>query len=69
MSAAERFLDTNVLLYLLSGDDSKADRAEGELNAGDKIAVGFATAKVDQQGSLPAGMGGRGPGGGGGRRP
>jgi len=42
---------------------------EGELNAGDKIAVGFATAKVDQQGSLPAGMGGRGPGGGGGRRP
>ena len=42
---------------------------EGELNPGDKIAVGFATAKVDQQGSLPAGMGGRGPGGGGGRRP
>ncbi len=42
---------------------------EGELNAGDKIAVGFMTAKVDQQGSLPAGMGGRGPGGGGGRRP
>jgi HlyD family secretion protein len=43
---------------------------EGELNVGDKIAVGFATAKVDQQGSLPAGMGGRGPGGGGGgRRP
>jgi HlyD family secretion protein len=42
---------------------------DGELNAGDKIAVGFATAKVDQQGSLPAGMGGRGPGGGGGRRP
>jgi HlyD family secretion protein len=40
---------------------------EGELNVGDKIAVGFATAKVDQQGSLPAGMGGRGPGGG--RRP
>jgi len=43
---------------------------EGELNVGDKIAVGFSTAKVDQQGSLPAGMGGRGPGGGGGgRRP
>jgi HlyD family secretion protein len=38
---------------------------DGELNVGDKIAVGFATAKVDQQGSLPAGMGGRGPGGGG----
>jgi HlyD family secretion protein len=33
---------------------------EGELSAGDKIAVGFATAKVDQSGSLPAGMGGRG---------
>jgi HlyD family secretion protein len=43
---------------------------EGELNPGDKIAVGFTTAKVDQQGSLPTGMGGRGPGGGGGgRRP
>jgi HlyD family secretion protein len=40
---------------------------EGELKTGDKIAVGFMTAKVDQQGSLPAGMGGRGPGGG--RRP
>jgi HlyD family secretion protein len=42
----------------------------GELKEGDKIAVGFMTAKVDQQGSLPGGMGGRGPGGGGGgRRP
>ena len=42
---------------------------EGDLKAGDKIAVGFATAKVDQQGALPPGMGGpRGPGGGGGRR-
>ena len=30
---------------------------DGELNVGDKIAVGFATAKVDQQGSLPAGHG------------
>ena len=39
MSAAERFLDTNVLLYLLSGDDSKADRAEGELNAGGVVSV------------------------------
>jgi HlyD family secretion protein len=37
---------------------------EGDLKPGDKIAVGFATAKVDQQGALPAGMGGRG-----GRRP
>jgi HlyD family secretion protein len=44
---------------------------DGDLKPGDKIAVGFVTAKVDQQGSLPAGMGaGRGPGGGGGgRRP
>jgi HlyD family secretion protein len=42
---------------------------EGDLTDGDKIAVGFATAKVEQAGSLPAGMGGRGPGGGGGRRP
>jgi hypothetical protein len=34
------------------------------------IAVGFATAKVETQGTLPPGMGGqRGPGGGGGRRP
>ena len=39
MSAAERFLDTNVLLYLLSGDDVKADRAEGELRAGGVISV------------------------------
>jgi predicted nucleic acid-binding protein len=28
MSAAEDFFDTNVLLYLLSGDAAKADRAE-----------------------------------------
>ena len=31
---AERFIDTNVLLYLLSGDSSRADRAEEELGAG-----------------------------------
>jgi len=38
---------------------------------GDRIAVGFATAKVDSQGTLPPGMGGPRPGGGpgGGRRP
>lgn len=43
---------------------------EGDLNPGDKIAIGFATAKVETQGTLPPGMGGqRGPGGGGGRRP
>ena len=39
MSAAERFLDTNVLLYLLSGDESTADRAESELNAGGVVSV------------------------------
>jgi len=43
---------------------------EGDLKPGDKIAVGFATAKVEGAGTLPPGMGGpRGPGGGGGRRP
>ena len=43
---------------------------EGDLKPGDKIAIGFATAKVETQGTLPPGMGGqRGPGGGGGRRP
>ncbi len=43
---------------------------DGDLKPGDKIAVGFATAKVEGQGTLPPGMGGqRGPGGGGGRRP
>ncbi len=43
---------------------------EGDLKPGDKIAIGFATAKVEGQGTLPPGMGGqRGPGGGGGRRP
>jgi predicted nucleic acid-binding protein len=39
MSAAERFLDTNVLLYLVSADAAKADRAEAELNAGGIVSV------------------------------
>jgi len=39
MSAAERFFDTNVLLYLLSGDDNRADRAEQELSAGGVVSV------------------------------
>ena len=39
MSAAERFFDTNVLLYWLSGDDNRADRAEQELSAGGVISV------------------------------
>ena len=39
MSAAERFLDTNVLLYLLSADSAKADWAEEALAAGATISV------------------------------
>ena len=39
MSAAERFLDTNVILHLLSGDDARADRAEKELTAGGVVSV------------------------------
>jgi len=39
MSAAERFFDTNVILYLLSGDDPRADRAEKELSAGGVVSV------------------------------
>jgi predicted nucleic acid-binding protein len=39
MSGAERFLDTNVLLYLLSADDTKADRAEAVLSGGGIVSV------------------------------
>lgn len=39
MSATDRFFDTNVLLYLLSGDDAKADRAEAALASGGVISV------------------------------
>ena len=39
MSAADRFFDTNVLLYLLSGDEAKADRAEEVLASGGVISV------------------------------
>jgi predicted nucleic acid-binding protein len=39
MSAAERFFDTNVILYLLSGDEARADRAEKELTAGGVVSV------------------------------
>ena len=39
MSAPERFFDTNILLYLLSVDESKSDRAEEELGAGGIISV------------------------------
>ena len=39
MSAADQLFDTNVLLYLLSSDESKADRAEQELSGGGAISV------------------------------
>lgn len=39
MSAARAFLDTNVLLYLLSADANKADRAEVTVAAGGLISV------------------------------
>ncbi len=39
MSATEVFLDTNVLLYLVSGDSEKADRAENLLASGGTINV------------------------------
>jgi predicted nucleic acid-binding protein len=39
MSAADNFFDTNVLLYLLSEDVAKADRAEELLGAGGIVSV------------------------------
>ena len=39
MGGAEPFLHTNVLLYLLSADAAKADRAEELLTAGGVISV------------------------------
>lgn len=39
MSGAETFFDTNVLLYLLSGDAAKADRAEQLLAGRGTISV------------------------------
>ena len=39
MSAADSFFDTNVLLYLLSADSSKADRAEDLIGRGGAISV------------------------------
>jgi len=39
MSGTDAFYDTNVLLYLLSGDASKADRAEALVAAGGIISV------------------------------
>jgi len=39
MPASEAFIDTNILLYLLSEDAEKADRAEAVLRAGGLISV------------------------------
>jgi predicted nucleic acid-binding protein len=39
MRGAERFFDTNVLLYLFSADAAKADRVESLLAAGGTIGV------------------------------
>lgn len=39
MSGAEVFLDTNVLLYVVSGDSAKADRAEELIAGGGVISV------------------------------
>ena len=39
MKAANRFFDTNVLLYLLSDDNRKADQAEELIAAGGVISV------------------------------
>lgn len=39
MSDGDRFIDTNVLLYLFSGDEAKADRAERELAAGGVVSI------------------------------
>lgn len=38
-AAVERFLDTNVLLYLVSEDAAFADRAEAEVGAGGVVSV------------------------------
>ena len=39
MSAAEVFYDTNVVLYLLSDDTAKSDRAEELLASGGRVSV------------------------------
>lgn len=39
MSGADAFFDTNIVLYLLSADTAKADRAEELLAAGGAISV------------------------------
>ena len=39
MKGADRFIDTNVVQYLLSGDPGRANRAERELAAGGVVSV------------------------------
>jgi predicted nucleic acid-binding protein len=39
MNESKAFFDTNVLLYLLSGDETKADRAEEVIASGGVISV------------------------------
>ena len=39
MKGTERFIDTNVLLYLFSSDEAKADRAEETLARGGVLSV------------------------------
>lgn len=39
MAAAEAFVDTNVVLYLLSADSTKAERAEAVIASGAAISV------------------------------
>jgi predicted nucleic acid-binding protein len=39
MNEGETFFDTNILLYLLSGDEAKADRAEEVIAGGGIISV------------------------------
>ncbi|MGO4156143.1 PIN domain-containing protein [Cupriavidus sp. YAF13] len=39
MTARRAFIDSNVLLYLLSADTAKADRAEAVVQAGGRISV------------------------------
>jgi len=39
MSDGDRFIDTNVLLYLFSGEEAKSDRAERELAAGGVVSI------------------------------
>ena len=54
MRGTDSFFDTNVLLYLLSGDAAKADRAEAVLARGGTIGVQvldeFATVAARQLG-------------------